>query len=156
MVKERRPVMANLLMAFMGIYSIMGIGSGLVLLLDPSGKSMGLPSDLVDRLPVSDLLWVGLFLFIVYGIVPAILTYGLASKPIWAWTDPLNRWSDHHWAWTGTMFLTLILFIWLAVEALYIGFDSPIQFITLIWGLAFLLLAFSPSVRTFYAQGAKD
>ncbi len=48
--------------------------------------------------------------------------------------------------------LGLTLAIWLIVQGLLIGFNSPIQYITAAGGLLVILLALMPAVRKFYAK----
>jgi hypothetical protein len=148
-----RPIMSSVLTMFMALYSIMGLASGALVLADTSGASLGLPEDLMDSLPVGDLLLVGLWLFVVWGVVPAILCYGLLRRPKWGWTERLNGWTGMHWSWSGTAGLLMLLYIWLAVETYYIGFDAPIQYITLMIGLIMTFLCLAPGVRRFYSEG---
>ena len=148
-----RPILSTLLIIIMALYSIMGLASGALVLADTSGASLGLPEDVMDSLPVDDLLLVGLWLFVVWGVVPAILCYGLLRRPKWGWTERLNGWTGMHWSWSGTAGLLLLLYIWLAVETYYIGFDAPIQYMTLIIGLIMTFLSLAPGVRRFYSEG---
>lgn len=148
-----RPILSTLSMIIMALYSIMGLASGGLVLADTSGASLGLPADLMDSLPVDDLLLVGLWLFVVWGIVPAILCYGLLRRPKWRWTERLNRWTGMHWSWSGTAELLLMIYIWLAGETYYIGYDAPIQYITLMIGLIMTFLCLAPGVRRFYSEG---
>ena len=148
-----RPIFSTVLMIFMALYSVMGLVSGALVLADTSGASLGLPEDVVGSLPVDDLLLVGIWLFVVWGIVPAILCYGLLRRPMWKWTGRLNGWTGMHWSWSGTAGLLVLLYVWLAVETYFIGFDAPIQYITLIIGLVMTFLCLSPGVRRYYSQG---
>ncbi len=58
----------------------------------------------------------------------------------------------HHWAWTGTLGLGVTLAVWLIVQGLLIGFNTPIQYITAANGFFIILLALEPGVRRFYAS----
>ncbi len=153
MAVAKRPRNATALIVIMAFYSVMGLASGALVLADTSGASLGLPEDVVDSLPVGDLLLVGLWLFVVWGIVPAILCYGLLRRPMWRWTGRLNGWTGMHWSWSGTAGLLVLLYIWLAVETYFIGFDAPIQYITLIIGLMMTILCLAPGVRSYYSEG---
>ncbi len=93
-----RPFFSPVLIIMMALYCIMGLASGALVLADTSGASLGLPEDMIDNLPVDDLLLVGLWLFVVWGIVPAILCYGLLRRPKWRWTERLNGWTEVHWS----------------------------------------------------------
>jgi hypothetical protein len=64
----------------------------------------------------------------------------------------LSGWSGHHWSWTGTIGLGIALAIWLIIEALLIGFEWAIQYITAVDGFLIMLLVLIPPVRKFYAE----
>lgn len=119
--------------------------------LDPSGASMGVHV-LLPLLPVPDFVLPGLFLLIVMGLAPLVLTFGLLARPNCPPADALSRWSGHHWAWTGTLALGIVLLAWLAVQAVMIGFSAGIQYVMVVNGLALLAFALWPSVRNAYRE----
>jgi hypothetical protein len=106
----------------------------------------------LPQLPVTDFVWPGVFLLTVMGLAPIVLAYGLVARPAWGRAAALSRWSGHHWAWTGTLALGLVLGVWLAVQGWMIGFVWPIQFVTAGNGAAIVLLALLPVVRRSYAS----
>jgi len=133
-------VVSLLFLAFGGLYG------GVEMLRDPTGGSLGMDV-VLPQLPVTDFVLPGLFLLTVMGLVPIALAYALLARPAWAWAAALSRWSGHHWAWTGTLVLGLVLGVWLAVQGSMIGFAWPIQFVTLGNGVAIVALALVPAVR---------
>jgi hypothetical protein len=58
--------------------------------------------------------------------------------------------SAYHW--TGTFFLGFLLLLWLAVQAMLIGFTTGIQYVMLVNGVALPGFALWPSVRRLYRQ----
>jgi hypothetical protein len=146
----RRPLCLWPLLLALLFLTLGGLYGGIAMLTDPTGGSLQL-TEVLPLLPVSDFTLPGLFLFIVMGLTPLVLSYGLLLRPHWAWAESLLRWSKHHWAWTGTLGLGVILGIWLAVQALLIGFQWPIQYITAADGVLIVLLAWVPGLRRFYS-----
>lgn len=138
------------LLVFLGLGGLYG---GIAMLTDPTGGSLQL-TEVLRLLPVSDYILPGLFLLVVMGLAPLVLTYGLLARPNWTWAQTLSRWSGHHWAWTGTLALGVILAVWLVVQGLLIGFKWPIQYITAADGFLIILLVLAPGVRRFYAREA--
>ena len=136
------------LLLFLGLGGLYG---GLAMLTDPTGGSLEL-TGVLPLLPVPDYTLPGLFLFIVMGLTPLVLAYGLLARPNWSWAETLSRWSRRHWAWTGTLGLCVTLAVWLVIQAWLIGFKWPIQYITAANGLLIVLLALVPGVRQFYAR----
>lgn len=101
------------------------------MLLDPTGRALGMHEVLV-HLPVASYALPGLFLLVVMGVGPLLLGYGL-------FTPPGQR--AFRWAWAGTLALTAVLGVWLAVQGAMIGFRWPIQYITALNGVVIVLLA---------------
>ncbi len=147
----RRPLTLWLLFFLLLFLGLGGLYGGVAMLTDPTGSSLQL-TEVLPLLPVSDYTLPGLFLLIVMGVAPLILTYGLLARPNWSWAETLSRWSGHHWAWTGTLGLGVALACWLIVQGFLIGFKWPIQYITAAAGLLIILLALMPSVRRFYVK----
>ena len=136
------------LLIFLGLGGLYG---GMAMLIDPTGGSLQL-TEVLPLLPVSDYILPGLFLLVVMGLAPLFLTYALLARPSWVWAEALSRWSGHHWAWTGTLALGVILAVWLVVQGLLIGFKWAIQYITAMNGLLIILLALTPGTRRFYTS----
>lgn len=84
------------------------------------------------------------------GIFPLVLVYGLIWQPRWRWANWFSIWSKHHWAWTGSIVVGVVLMIWLAVQGLLIGFQWAIQYVTLANGALIILVALIPSVQKYF------
>lgn len=130
-----RPLAVTALTLLLGLQGLSGLVGGLGLVLDPSGRSLRIPLAWLEGSPFSDYLVPGVILFVVLGVVPMFVAYGL--------------WSARPWAWTGSALVGAALVVWLIVEIAVIGYraDPPLQ---LAYGvLAVLILAITalPSVR---------
>lgn len=147
--KGERPLGALVLVAVLVLYGLMGVVSGTILILDPSGEGMGFSSEIRDHIPFQSFLPVGLFLFSVFGLVPLLLAYGALTKRELVFTN-INEIGGHHWSWTGGMLLVLTLVLWLAVEGMLIGLDYAATYMTVIMGGAVLLSLLLPSTRKHY------
>jgi hypothetical protein len=147
--ETHRPLSSKLLVALLVFYGIMGVISGALLISDPSGASLGFTSGFKDKLPSQSFLPVGLFLFLVYGVGSMILAYG-------AWTrkesifGSVSRTAGYHWSWVGSMALTLVLVIWLAIEGSLIGLDWPATYFTVLIGVGIFVMLILPATRKFY------
>lgn len=126
-----------------------GFAGGITMLIDPSGELLGV-ADMLPLLPVPNFILPGIFLLLVMGLFPLVLAITLVTRPNWPWLDPLFQWSNHYWAWTGTLILVAILALWLIYEVWLIGL-FPITNITAVLGLLILIFAMMPSVRNYYA-----
>jgi len=147
----KRPFTLWLLVFSLIFLALGGLYGGIAMLTDPSGGSLQM-TEVLPLLPVPDYTLPGLFLLFMMGLTPLFLTYGLLARPNWAWTTPISRWNNHHWSWTGTVALGLILALWLIVEGVMIGFHWPIQYVTAVNGILILALTLVPSVTKFYGE----
>jgi NO-binding membrane sensor protein with MHYT domain len=86
---------------------------------------------------VKAFLLTGLALFIVLGLYPLVVFYGLLKKL--------------KWSWFAAFVLGGALIIWIVVEIIMIGYQPqpPLQLIYGIIGLMILFAALLPSVRKF-------
>jgi hypothetical protein len=146
----RRPFMLWLLIIALLFLAFGGIYGGVAMLVDPSGVSLNVATEL-EYLPVSDFILPGIFLLVFMGALPVILSIALVVRPDWPWIERFTAWSKHHWTWTGTLLLVGILAIWLLVEGLMIGF-YPITNITAVTGLVILILTILPGMRNHFAS----
>ena len=147
----QRPLMLWFLIFCLLFLALGGLYGGITLLIDPTGDLLGV-GDVLPLLPVPNFILPGIFLVIVMGLAPLLLSYALIARPNWAWADPFFKWSQHYWAWTATLVLVAVLALWLAVEGWLIGM-FPITYATAVVGIFMLLFTLLPGVRKFYAQG---
>jgi len=145
----KKPLAVWLLAVLLTLFAAGGLYGGASMLLDPSGRSMGV--DIVlPQLPVPDFLLPGLFLLAVMGLAPLLLAFALLFRPRWALPASFFRWGKAYWAWTGTIVLEIVLAAWLLVEVLLIGI-FPITVVTAVLGALILFLALLPGVRKHYS-----
>ena len=147
----KRPLTLWILIFLLLFLAFGGLYGGVAMLSDPSGNSLQM-AEVLNQLPVSDYVLPGLFLLFVMGLAPLFLIYALIARPDWPWLESLFNSSRYYWAWMGTIALGVILVLWLVVEAILIGFEWPIQYITAINGILILLFALFPPVRRFYTR----
>lgn len=117
------PVVLGLLEAFVGVSAI---GVGAFLLVDPTGASLGVSVDLIEGSPFDTYLFPGLALFLVNGvgsILGALLSF--------------NRWRP---AGTVAVALGAFLVVFVSLQVLWIGVQTPMQPITIGIGVAEMLL----------------
>jgi hypothetical protein len=152
-VAKSRPVAVMVLIALEVLLAFLGFASGITFLLDPSGKTHGMDTTLLATTPIGDFTLVGLFFVACYGILPSLATYGLWKLPRWRWTDAVNKWTGHNWAWTATAATGVILILWIAVEVMLVGspngFPRFLQVMMTLMGIVILALAMLPRVRAY-------
>lgn len=130
-VERSMPWMVKALIGIEAFNGVVGVASGLALITDPSGASMGVDTDMLEGTPIGDYTLVGWLLFLVYGVFPLFLSLGLITKRPWKLAESLTRWSKQHWAWTGVLIICVIELIWMAGELPIIGVFP----ITVVWAI---------------------
>jgi hypothetical protein len=131
--KSSFPKFLTALIILLLLLGIGGLGGGMMMLLEPSGALLKLSPDFLYPLPIPNFILPGLFLTIVMGIFPFIISWGLYKRKPWAWITALLQ---------G---ITLIL--WICFQIILWGKPMAIQIIYLIWGIAIVSLCFAPLVR---------
>ena len=126
------------------ILSLIAIPSGIVLVADPSGAAIGaqfiLPL-LHQFLPfIQDFTIVGIFLLVVYGLLPIGLSYGILTQK--------------RLAWELTILLGATEIIWILAEISMFYSLGFIFFYPLIIGMGALTIVFCllPSTRIFFSK----
>ncbi len=122
------------LLAFQGLSGTLG---GILLVLDPTGRLIDLPISFLEGSPFHDYFIPGLILLILLGIYPLVVFYNLLRKKTWSWY--------------GTLFVGLILVIWIETEILIIGYQSkpPLQAIYGLTAILIIIFNLMPSVRKY-------
>jgi hypothetical protein len=148
---ERIPLPVKALIGIEILNGIVGVASGLAFIRDPSGKGIGVNTDMLEGTPIGDYTLVGWLLFLVYGIFPIVLSWGLYTRWDWKLAEKLTSWSKEHWAWAGTLIICVIELIWMIGELPIIG-AFPITVAWAILQAGIIVLMTRKSVRDHYAM----
>jgi len=118
-----------------GLSSFCGFLGGIPLIANPSGAILGLPLSMLSLLPIPihDFLLPGLWLFFVYGVGFAAVTYLL--------------WSGNHRAWSLALTLCVVWLGWITFEVIFFG-PSPLITVWYIPQVSSLIVLTRPNVRS--------
>jgi len=139
-----------ILVFLVGIEAVGALFGGYNLMKDPSGESIKLPLNLIGNTFFHNYLVPGIFLFFFLGLFPVSLVYPLLLKPKWKIANRLNIYSGYHWAWTYTLYTSIILITWINLQIMILGTGSIIQGVFGILGIIILILTLMPQVKRFY------
>jgi len=151
----RRPLAPYLLSLLMFFQAVSGFFGGATLILSPSGSWMHFPTDALAGSPFANYLIPGLILFLLLGVYPAVVCYGLLRRPNWKWAETLNVHRDHHWSLTHSLYVGIMLILWIDVEMIWISY-TPLQTIYSLVGVAIIITALLPQSRAFYKTNAEN
>jgi hypothetical protein len=130
-----RPLALWVLMVAVGVLGISGLVGGGQFILAPSGDLIGLSPTLLLGSPFESYLLPGVILFVVLGVYPLVVCYGL--------------YRGIRWAWSATILVGGALVTWVLVEGAIIGFGKRLQYPHLVQGMGIVVLALTPSVRAY-------
>jgi hypothetical protein len=151
--KSNMPGAVKALIGIEAFNGIVGVASGLAFITDPSGESVGVDTSMLEGTPIGDYTLVGWLLFLVYGVGPLFLSWGLITKRPWRFAEMLTRWSKEHWAWAGVLIICVIEAIWMVGELPIIGVFPT----TVVWAIlqvAIIGVLMLKSVKGHYALRA--
>jgi hypothetical protein len=140
------------LIFFLSVGALFG---GFMLISDPSGYSLRFPANSLTNSQFSDFTIPGVILFISLGLFPLFLIYPLIFRPGWKWANSLNIYKNRYWAWTYSMYVGIILIIWIDVQIYLIGGGALIQFLYAVLGVCIVITALIPSNMDFYFMTGK-
>lgn len=133
--KSDNPFSLYLIMALILFQGLSGLFGGFALIADPTGAILNMPVTLLEGSPFNTFLIPGFILFMILGVFPVVVFYGL--------------WMKADWAWTGALFVSTALITWIGVEILVVGYhdEPPLQLIYGLVGLILLGMVMLPSVK---------
>jgi hypothetical protein len=100
--------------------------------------------------PFPNFLIPAIFLFVVLGLAPCLLTNALVKKPESKIAQRLNLFKDMHWAWSFSIYIGLILILWIQLEMMFIHSVHWSHTFYMFLAVAILVVAILPQVRNLY------
>lgn len=110
---ERAKLLPNATGTLLFLVGVGATAGGLGAIVDPSGKNMGVSTELLADSPFSNFLIPGIVLFGILGLISFYVSY-LAYK-------------NHRNAGIATLIMGLLLLFWIGIQVYWIGWQSWIQ-----------------------------
>ena len=143
----------NILIILLAFLSLSSIGGGGSLIISPSGKLTGsLPLSILEHSPFTSFLVPGIILFLILGITPSFIIFGLLKKPANKFAEFFNFFKDMHWAWSFTIYVAFALIIWIQVETMLIQEVSFLQTFYMLYAIPIIFVVLLPQVRAIYKK----
>lgn len=118
--------MRILIFILLGFVTLTAIGSGLMMIADPSGSALGLPLDLLETTPFAN--------FLFPGILLASLVGGSALLALFFWMD-----RQHAKAYNWSLASGGILSVWILFQMLLVQWFHWLPLVFLVVGLGIVL-----------------
>ena len=153
-MKKKVPVVVYILWILIAFQTVSGLTGGLLMLIDPSGQSLRMPMIFLMGSPFRDYFVPGLFLLVFLGIMPLLSLIGLMSDT-WRWPNVLNIYNNRQWGWTFSLYVGLILILWMDFQVSFIGYWHSIQTFHALNGVIILVFTLLPQVMEYYRTEEK-
>lgn len=147
---KRRPVTVTvlyILQLFLGVGALFGGGA---MVIDPSGDMIRIPTSMLIRSPFSDFLIPGILLFVIFGVLPLFVVYGLIKRPQWRWVDTLNPFKKLYSFWALSLYVGFGQIIWITVQTYMLNSVSIIHLVYISLGLLIQAVTLLPSVQGYF------
>lgn len=143
----RRPGMVYGLFGLLVFLGIGAVAGGLLLIMNPDGKSMGMPATMMQRALFNDYRIPGVLLFLVFGVLPLAVAYSLLKRPDWRLFDRLNPFKELHSAWAWSLYIGFGQIIWITVQTYVLNAVGVVHLFYIALGLAIQAVTLLPAVR---------
>ena len=141
---KNRPISVYILSFVMIFQALGGIAGGLSLIIKPDGSILKMPVSCLGGSPFHNFLVPGLCLLLLLGVIPGLTSWGLFSKPKSRWFGFFNIYTNRHWSWAYSLYVGIMLIIWIDVEVMVIGYGSILQAFYAAQGILIIILALLP------------
>lgn len=149
-MKSERALTSYTLMFLLLFQALGALPAGLALIADPSGAQLSMTPDMLRYSPFPNFLIPGLFLFLILGVFPSFIFYGLLKKPDSKLAEKINIYPQYHWSWTFAYFFGLLLIMWINMQLLFLKEWHLLHFIYSTLGVLIVLIAQLPATRDYY------
>lgn len=150
MKPRRKTIEIYILIIAVTFEAIGALYGGINLMRDPSGESIKLPITMLEGTSFQNYMIPGIILFLLLGFFPLFLIFPLIFKPNWPLISKLNIYKGYHWAWTYTLYASIILISWINIQVMILKTGSAIQGAFGMLGVIMLILTLSPGVKRYY------
>ena len=118
-------------------------------MLEPNGSLLGMKPDWLIHTPFANYFIPGLLLFLLNGIFPLLIIFGLIFKPDWKIYDQFNIYKDKHGAWTYSLISGIIVLIWIIMQQLMTAYFWLQPIIAAI-GILIIIITMTLAVIKYY------
>ena len=148
--QSKKPFSVYILIFFVFFQAISGLTGGIALVFSPGGEIWQMPLSMLNGTPFNNYLIPGLILLTFLGIYPSIVLIGLVWRFNWEILNFINIYKDHHWAWISSVYMGIILILWIDFQIMLIEYSHFIQFIYALLGVIIVIFSLAPSVKKYY------
>ena len=145
----------NLLVGLLLFLSAGALFGGGAFLLFPEGWMGMTPELILQHSPFKNFLIPGLILFVVLGLMPVFVVWGLLKRKDCKLAQMVNIYPDMHWSWSWSVYTGFALIIWVYMEVYFLQGFHWLHSFYFFYGVLLLVVALSKSLRQQYSVNNK-
>ncbi|MBK7213023.1 MAG: hypothetical protein IPH88_06945 [Bacteroidales bacterium] len=150
-IKITRISFSTVVLVFlMLIHDVNAIYGGIQMILNPGLTPMDLNPTIFGNGPFMDFLFPGILLFILFGLFPLLATFGLFYRFMNPWVNFVNVFHDQYFGWTYSMYTGVMLFFWILIQLLTVGYTHYSQALYAVLGMLIVLVGLSQANIQYY------
>lgn len=127
------------------LLTIGAVQGGLAMVTNPIDP-LGMSLDFLDRAPIDDYLWPGMFLLGI-ALASVVTVAGLFLGWEWPWALPIEESVGFRWPWIGAMSIGTVLLAFEIIELFMVPFHPVMHPLLIAMSIAILSLAWTRSAR---------
>ncbi len=154
-MKTKKSFSFYLLLVVVGFQSISALFGGFSLITSPNGATLEMPVTFLKDTPFTNFLIPGLVLFFLLGVFPIFILAGLYTLKNWSWPENFNIYKNRHWSWTFSLYLSIMLIIWIDLQIMWVGYGNFIQTLYALVGVLILVVTLLPSNMKYFEKQGK-
>lgn len=142
---HRPPASVSALGVLLVLLVVGAVQGGLAMVTNPTDP-LGMSPDFLDRAPVDDYFWPGMFLLGI-TVASAVTLVGLFFAWNWRWSGQIERAIGFRWPWIGAMSIGIVLLAFEIIELFLVPFHPVMHPLLIAGSLAIVILASTSSAR---------
>ena len=154
-MKTKKPFSFYLLLVVVGFQSISALFGGFSLITSPNGDTLEMPVSFLKDTPFTNFLIPGIVLFFLLGVFPIFILAGLYTLKNWRWPEYFNIYKNRHWSWTFSLYLAIMLILWIDLQIMWVGYGNLIQTLYALVGVLILIVTLLPSNMKYFEKKGK-
>ncbi|MFZ0015074.1 MAG: hypothetical protein WAL25_13270 [Acidimicrobiia bacterium] len=142
-----KPAAAHVLAGLLALLAVGAIQGGVAMVANPTGP-LGMSLDYLERSPVDDYFWPGVFLLSV-AVASILAVVGIEFEWQWNWAEPIERAIGHRWPWLASLAVGGLLLGFEIIELFVVPFHPVMHPLLIAVAVVIIALSLAPSTRDY-------
>ena len=138
-----------MLVACLVFLSVNALTGGAMMIIAPDGSLLKLSLLFLEGSPFHNFLFPGVALFLILGVFPALICYGMIFRKDYRWFAGINLFPHMQGVWTTSLYTGIMCIGWIIIQQLLTSFFI-LQPLIASLGLLIVILTLLPRTQAYY------